>query len=905
MSNWSCSVISDDEDEEIVNTRNKKTKSTRSLKKESSFVLISDDEEEPPVRIAKRIKNEKNKPNNEIMLTSDDSDEDDTTIVIPKTEKSVKKEKIDVRNIDNIEPASSSSTENNQRSMKISNRQPMKRKNNCTDNHIDVKLEKLDKPYKPQAKRIKLEPGKESVKIEPIWEDYQLLAENLNLSDGVAQNVVQLFSEGNTIPFIARYRRAATENMSPETLREARNVYDDICLLKHEIGTFASELQKTGNLTETLETTIKLTKNLEELEIIRAPFKPEAKKTLAERAKALGLEKPAMDLLQNNSNTDLTKFISGNQEELNNAEKGIVHIIAQRIATDTDVLTYLRDLRKHTKFAIETKKHKVSKQKSDKPKKGEKKQLDVSVFEQYFNFSGFAHSIKPHTVLAINRGESHKILSVKVVVPEYLYKKFHQFCIQKWSVRDGIRKTVIEEAIKDSYNRLVEPFIVREIRSELKAMAEKASYDVFGKNLKQILMAAPIKGQAILGIDPGFTHGCKIAVISPIGAVLDHTVIYPHSTHNKKQTAAKELKRLLQENECTLIALGDGTACKETEQWLTELISQKYFHTNDVKYTIVSEDGASIYSCSPEAKKEFGELDTNIISAVSLARRIQDPMAELVKVDPKHLGVGMYQHDLKQKRLDEVLEEIVSECVSFVGVDLNTSSQALLRRVAGLTDKRASEIVKYRERNGPFTCRSEIKNVPGIGPKAFQQCAGFLRIGPTNATSFEEFYKRPNTTKLDQTYIHPESYEVALQLLKELKLRVNDIGEPGFVDKIASCRSKFGDSKLNVGGVLDLVFEALSKPLNYDLRTEISQTAFFSTGLRNIDDLKEGDQVMGRVKNVTHFGCFVDIGVGRDGLIHCSNFNEFQLQVGDRVEVVVLRLDRERKRIQLGPIAKL
>ncbi|CAH1104595.1 unnamed protein product [Psylliodes chrysocephalus] len=347
---------------------------------------------------------------------------------------------------------------------------------------------------------------------------------------------------------------------------------------------------------------------------------------------------------------------------------------------------------------------------------------------------------------------------------------------------------------------------------------------------------------------------------------------------------------------------------KETEEWLTKLIKDKYFYPRDVKYTIVSEDGASIYSCSPEAKKEFNDMDTNIISAVSLARRIQDPMAELVKVEPKHIGVGMYQHDLKKKTLDEALNEVVSECVSFVGVDLNTASQALLRRIAGLTEKRASEIIKYRENNGPFVARIQLKEVSGIGPKAFEQCAGFLRVGPTNASSIEDFYKNPKTTKLDQTYIHPESYDIAKNLLKYLKLKIIDIGEQNFINRIRSAQSEFQQlqEKLNASReTLNLIFEAYSKPLNYDLRTEVSQTAYFTTGLKDLNDLNVGSKVMGRVKNVTHFGCFVDIGMGKDALIHSSKLKSINLQVGDRMEGVVCMLDKERGRINVEPTMKL
>lgn len=748
---------------------------------------------------------------------------------------------------------------------------------------------------------------------ETLWKDHELLADNMNLSVQIAKNVVNLFNDGSTIPFIARYRRNLTGNMSPEILREVKNSYDNICELKAKIRTVLNTLQKAGYLNKRLENVVKSSKTVEELEIIYAPYKTEGKRTLAERAKALGLEQPAIELLYNTSEIDLTFWVNCYKEELKTlteVEKGIIHIIAHKIATDSEVLEFLRKIRKESNCTIETKKLQV-KQSTGKFKKKQnlEKTVDELKYKLYFDFKNTIRSVKPHQILAINRGEHYKVLSVKISIPDYVKDRFHQFCSKKWSNRgryNGNRKRILEEAIQDSYIRLVCPLLVREIRSELKTMAEKASYEVFCKNLKQILLARPIKGQTILGIDPGFAHGCKIAVISPTGTVLDHEVIYPHSSNYKKASAEQKLKTILHNNNCSLIALGDATASKPTEEWLTNLINDRYFHPIDVKYTIVSEDGSSIYSCSPEAKKEFPDLDSNIVSAISLARRIQDPLAELVKVEPKHLGVGMYQHDLKKKTLNVALDEVVSECVSFVGVDLNTASQCLLRRIAGLTDKRATEIVKYREKNGPFMARKTLLKVVGIGPKVFEQCAGFLRICPNSTLTSES--KNDKLNKLDQTIIHPESYDLTKKFLKSLELEIDDIGKSKLIDKVKSVKTEIFEicEKLTTNvETLDLLCDALEKPLNYDLRCEFPQATFFSTGLKSITDLSIGSKVLGRVKNATHFGYFVDIGVGRDGLIHCSNLNDFQLQIGDKIEGEICSLDHQSQRIGIKPIRKV
>ncbi|KAJ8912925.1 hypothetical protein NQ315_017255 [Exocentrus adspersus] len=765
---------------------------------------------------------------------------------------------------------------------------------------------------RPRKQNVKVKSDGGDIDITPLWTDYELLSEQKSLEINIAKNVIDLFIDGNTIPFIARYRKNQTGNMSAELLREVKDSFDRICQLKAKMRTSINTVNKQGQLNSQLEKAMRSVKSLEELEIIYAAFKPDGKRTLAARAKELGLEGPAMNLL-NNLDIELNNYINLEVKELStieDVEKGITHIIAHVIATDTEILSQLRKLRTTVNFMLEVKKSNTKSESKIKTssKKTTNKPVDESKFENYFDYKVPIKYIKPHQILAINRGENQKILSVKIVVPDYVLHKFSQFCENKWLKKETFnpyRQRIIGEAIKDSYNRLVQPLIVREIRAELKHNAEKASFEVFSTNLKHLLLAAPLKGKSILAIDPGYSNGCKLALVSNTGSLLSYNVIYLHKCKKPTNNAADILKNMLQEHACTLIALGNGTACRETEQWLTALIEGKVFYPLDVSYTIVNEDGASIYSCSPEAKKEFSDLDTNIISA---ARRIQDPLAELVKVEPQHLGVGMYQHDLKKKQLEDTLNEVVSECVSFVGVDLNTASQCLLRRIAGLTEKRAANIINYREKNGPFLYRKQLTDVPGIGARVFEQCAGFLRVGPTSASESEDFYKNAKTTKLDCTYVHPESYDVTNKILKKLKLKADDIGESHFIDVVKSTNFSLSELKQELkcsAETISLILETLAKPLNYDLRCEVSDVPLFRKGLTSIYDINSGTVVTGRVKNVTHFGSFVDIGVGTDGLIHNSKLNGCNLQIGDRVEAKVLSIDVQRRRIGLATVKKL
>ncbi|KAL3268224.1 hypothetical protein HHI36_007348 [Cryptolaemus montrouzieri] len=773
---------------------------------------------------------------------------------------------------------------------------------------FNMSKRKLESQDVVSTKKIKSSEEDQVKIIEPKWKNFELLAEETNISQKTARSLIKLFEDGNTIPFIARYRRNLVGNMSPTELSVVRSQYEDICSLESKFQTIVKNIEKAGCLNNTVKKSLVSVKSMEELEHVYAPFKPENKQSLAEKSKVLGLDKPAFNILNNVCPENLQNYVQSGKkglESVDDIEKGIRCILSSFIAHDNEVLSFARKLRTDHYFMIESK-HAVSQEKTKTPKsKTYTGSKDALKYETYFDFKISSNNIKPHQILAINRGESQKVLNVKIEVPDFIFSKYNHFCINKFLKGPGSmeRSRLVKLSIKDSFDKMIKIIIKREIRSNLKKKAEKAAMEQFSKNLKQLLLMIPVKGKAILGIDPGFAKGCKLALISETGSLLDHNVIYP-TKRDKMEEAENVLTTMLREYKCDLIALGNGKGGRETESWLSELIKKKAFFPLEVGYTVVLEDGASVYSCSPEAQKEFPILDPNIISAVSLARRLQDPLAELVKVDPQHLGVGMYQHDMKKKLLKEALSEVVSECVSFVGVDLNTASQCLLKGIAGLTDKRAAQIIEHREENGPFTHRKELLKIKGIGERTFQQCAGFLRVGPITLQEENSFYRDSNTTKLDRTIIHPESYDVARKLLKKIKLKEDNIGSNEFIVKVNSILPTLNISELSNefetdDEVLKLILDALGKPLNYDLRSEYNFKPLFKKGVTRIEDLEVGATLSGRVNNVTTFGSFVDIGVNVDGLIHVSGLKGRSLGIGDLVNVKIRNVDVGRKRIGL------
>lgn len=762
-------------------------------------------------------------------------------------------------------------------------------------------VKKEPKVSKVKTECIDVKKLKISIKDETWIKD--LLVEKEKIHVSVAHSLVGLFEAGNTIPFIARYRRHLTQDLSPEKLRKIKDTFEELCQLNTKTNNVLKLIEKSGDLTPDLKYSIENCKSLSELNHVYAPFKQGSKKTLAERAKSLGLDNVAQALLTGSETIDrenLIKLVVRNGSEgirsLEEVESSLTHLIAHYIAWNSDVLIFLRDMKSKLNLKLE------AKQSTSKNMNTE----SLHKFQLYFKFSIPVKYAKPHQVLAINRGESLKILSVKIIIPDYLFNEFKSFCQNKWlnDTRTNIlRLKLFGEAVADAYKRLIEPLIRRQTRAELTKNAEQASIEVFAANLKKLLLGSPMKGKTILGIDPGIKLGCKIAVISPLGEVLDSGVIYPCARSSEKDVQL--VKGMILEHKCGLIALGNGKGCRETETWLTDLIQKKTFAPVDVSYTIVDESGASVYSCSPEALIEFPDLDNLIVSAISLARRIQDPLAELVKMDPKSLGVGMYQHDLNKKTLENTLNEVISECVSFVGVDLNTASLTLLKRVAGLTLARAETIIKHRSKNGPFTNRIQLMDIKGIGEKVFEQCAGFLRVTPYSAKDAKEFFQKPETTPLDSTWIHPESYDLAEKILNKYDLHYKNIGTSDFIRKLNDNIFKMNVKNLAIefdatDSTIGLIIDVLRKPLAYDLREENRQEPLFRKGITSLSDLTTNMKLTGRITNVTHFGAFVDIGVGSNGLIHNTAMRGLNVELGQRVEVLVQNIDQAKNRISLG-----
>lgn len=702
------------------------------------------------------------------------------------------------------------------------------------------------------------------------------IAEELGIRKNQAQAAIQLIDEGNTIPFIARYRKEATGALNDEILR---NLFDRLTYLRNleeKKEQVIASIEEQGKLTDELRKQIEEAQTLVVVDDLYRPYRPK-RRTRATIAKEKGLEPLAnvisLQMLKTPILEEAAKYIN-EEKEVHTAEEaleGAKDIIAEHISDEADYRIRIRDLTvKHGRIVSAAKDPETE-----------------SVYEMYYDFDEPIAKMAGHRTLALNRGEAEKILTVKVEVPEeqiipYLQKKV----ITK---DNAITRPVLEEVIEDSYKRLIAPAIEREIRSDLTEKAEDGAIKVFGKNLEQLLMQPPIAGQTVLGWDPAFRTGCKLAVIDPFGKVIDTKVIYPTAPHNKVKESKDILKALIAKYHITLISVGNGTASRESEQIIADLIKEI---NAPVRYVITNEAGASVYSASKQATEEFPNFDVGQRSAVSIARRVQDPLAELVKIDPKAIGVGQYQHDMNQKKLDEMLHGTVEDCVNQVGVDLNTASAALLEYVSGITKTIAKNIVTYREENGQFTNRKQLLKVAKLGPKAYEQCAGFLRI-------------RGGDEPLDATAVHPESYEAARAVLASCELKPQDILE----GKAAGIAKKLQTAKLakQLGiGELTLtdIVKELEKP-SRDPRDEMPKPILRSDVL-SMEDLKPDMELKGTVRNVVDFGAFVDIGVHEDGLVHLSQLcNRYVkhpsevVSVGDIVNVRVLSVDLKKKRIAL------
>ena len=708
----------------------------------------------------------------------------------------------------------------------------------------------------------------------------QIIADELNIKISQVENTIKLIDEGNTIPFIARYRKEVTGGLSDETLRtfsERLNYLRNLEKRKEEV---TNSIEEQGKLTEEIVKDLENAVTLAEVEDIYRPYK-QKKKTRATVAKAKGLEPLAEVILVQTETRDINEIAIeyiNEEKEVKTAEEaiqGALDIIAENISDNPEYRKIIKKI-VYTEGMIETK--------ASKPD-------EKSAYEMYYDFNEKVNKMPSHRILAINRGEKEEFLKVKIVKDE---EKILQI-IQKDIIKGETQFTqYLIDTIADSFKRLIEPSIDREIRSDLTEKAEEQAIKVFGKNAKQLLLGAPIKGITVMGFDPAYRTGCKIAIIDETGKVLDITTVYPTEPQNDVEGAEKELIKLINKDKVDMIAIGNGTASRESEMFVSKMI-KKCDHK--VLYTIVSEAGASVYSASKLATEEYPDINVSIRGAISIARRLQDPLAEFVKIDPKSIGVGQYQHDVNQKKLEESLAGVVEDSVNKVGVDVNTATPSLLSYVSGINKTIAKNIVKYRDENGKLTERKQLLKVPKLGKVAFEQCAGFIRI-PDGKNA------------LENTAVHPESYESAEKLLNNLGYKVEDLKDK---DKIREIKVKLADvnvketaKQLEIGELtLNDIIDELGKP-GRDPREDMPKPILRQDVLK-FEDLREGMILTGTVRNVIDFGAFVDIGVKHDGLVHISEMSEKFVKnpsdivsVGDIVKVKVIGIDNDRQKVKLS-----
>ena len=700
------------------------------------------------------------------------------------------------------------------------------------------------------------------------------LQQEFTLEAWQVTNVLELIDEGCTIPFIARYRKEKTGSMSDEVLRDFSERLGYLTNLEARKEQVIASITEQEKMTDELRGQIEKAVTLVEVEDLYRPYRPK-RRTRATIAKEKGLEPLAVSIFEQKDKTVLEDLAAAyiNEEKgvasIEEAIAGAKDIIAEKLADEAEYRTVIRRL---------TTNKGVLKAKAKDPE-------DQNVYEMYYDYSEPLVKAAGHRILALNRGEKEKKLAIDVEAPVDHIQDY----MNRQVIRNPIRKEVLQDTIADAYKRLIAPSIETELRNELSEKAEDGAIHVFGQNLVQLLMQAPIIGKVVLGFDPGFRTGCKLAVVDPTGKVLDTGVIYPTSGAAKIPDARKKLIEMVKRNRVDIIALGNGTASRESEAFIVETLKQV---ERKVAYIIVNEAGASVYSASKLGTEEFPDYDVALRSAVSLARRLQDPLAELVKIDPKSIGVGQYQHDMNQTKLSAALDGVVEDCVNKVGVDVNTASVSLLSYISGISKAVAKNIVAYREENGTFSNRRQLLKVAKLGPKAFEQCAGFLRI-------------RDGENPLDNTAVHPESYKAAEGLLKKLGYTLKDV--------------RSGEARLNVAsGELDSLAEELGigRPTLEDIIKELKKPGrdpredmpapILRTDVLEMKDLKEGMILKGTVRNVIDFGAFVDIGVHQDGLVHISQLSDKFVKhpldvvaVGDVVEVKVLSVDVDRKRIAL------
>ena len=710
------------------------------------------------------------------------------------------------------------------------------------------------------------------------------ISEELQVKGGQVEAAVKLIDEGCTIPFIARYRKEVTGALDDEQLRSLDERLRYLRNLEDRKQQVISSIEEQGKLTEDLKAQIIAAETMVLVEDLYRPYK-QKRRTRATIAKEKGLDSLAEYIMKQDSDKTLedeaAKYISDAEgKEVKDAKEaiaGAMDIIAEQISDVADYRTYIRDITFKEGSIVSAARDKEAE----------------SVYEMYYEYSEPVCSIPGHRILAINRGESEKLLTVKIAAP---VDRILRYLEKQLIISDNeYTAPVIKDVIADAYSRLIAPAIEREIRSSLTETAEDGAIKVFGKNLEQLLLQPPIEGKTVLGWDPAFRTGCKLAVVDGTGKVLDTKVIYPTAPHNKVEESKDEVEKLIKKYNVTLISCGNGTASRESEQIIADMIKER--NLTNVDYVITNEAGASVYSASKLATEEFPDFDVAQRSAVSIARRVQDPLAELVKIDPKSIGVGQYQHDMNQKKLNETLTGVVEDSVNKVGVDLNTASASLLEYISGISKAVAKNIVDYRENNGRFTNRKQLLKVAKLGPKAFEQCAGFMRISGGD-------------NPLDATSVHPESYAAAAKLLELMGYDINSITS----GELIGLRSKVEDVKklsdeLGIGQMtLEDIIKELEKP-GRDPRDEMPKPILRKDVL-NMEDLKPGMILKGTVRNVIDFGVFVDIGVHQDGLVHISQMSAFKrvqhpldvVSVGDIIDVRVMDVDVAKARISLSMI---
>ena len=701
------------------------------------------------------------------------------------------------------------------------------------------------------------------------------LQEELNIKASQIENTVKLLDEGNTVPFIARYRKEMTGSLDDQVIRQLSERLIALRNLEEKREQVRNTIEEQGNLTEELAKKLDQAMTQTEIDDIYRPFRPKLR-TRASIAKEKGLEPLAEMIWGQVLLTPLEEYAAAFLDEekgvasIEDALNGAKDILAEQLSDDANLRKMLRE--DWLKYGLL-----VSQKAKDEP----------SVYEMYYDYTETLKTIAGHRILAINRGEKEGFLSVKIQgEDEKLFEKMGRYVIKK----NSHTAQILQEVIEDSYKRLIAPSLERELRNDFTEKSEESALGVFRENLKQLLLQPPIIGKMVLALDPAFRTGCKIAVIDETGKPLETAVVYPTPPQNKKAEAEKVLKKLIETYDVELISIGNGTASRESEQFVAEMLKNI---DRKVQYIITNEAGASVYSASKLGAEEFPQYDVSLRSAVSIGRRIQDPLAELVKIDPKSIGVGQYQHDMNQKRLGEALGGVVEDCVNSVGVDLNTASPSLLSYVAGINNTVAKNILLYREENGKFKTRKELLKVPKLGPKAFLQCAGFLRIPES-------------TMALDHTGVHPESYKAAESLLTACGYTLEDVTMrqvTGLAKKIASPEKMAETLGIGVPTLQDIIDE-LEKP-GRDPR-EDAPAPILRSDVLSMEDLQDGMVLMGTVRNVIDFGVFVDIGVHQDGLVHisqiCNRFIKHPLEavkLGDTVKVKVLSVDLEKKRISL------